>query len=106
MERQNDTVSLFVLRQGRSVEEGHLEQNDPKCSEEGGGRILVGSLEDRLQQGADKCGQSYSTVEPSLWEGQQIEPVVSPGKWETVASEQWSLSGLGLRIKRHRSLCR
>ena len=61
MGRQNDTVTIFVLRQDRSpVEEGHLEQNNTKCSEKGGVRILdARSTTTRSGQVADR------TVQPS-----------------------------------------
>ena len=43
MDRQNDTGSILVLRQGHSsMEERYLEQDDPKHNEKGGDRVLDG----------------------------------------------------------------
>jgi hypothetical protein len=47
-------------------------------------------IEERLQRGADKWRRAElykSRLE--IWEGEQIEPVGSTEKWETVASGRW-----------------
>ena len=46
-------------------------------------------MEDRLQRGADKWGTELLKPRLELWEGEQIEPVGSTEKWETVAWGQW-----------------
>ena len=88
MDKQNDTVSILVLRQGHSpVEAGHLEQNGLKCSEEVGGRILDGrSTTVRSGQVADRAVQP-STLAMARKEN-MVNPFGSPEKWKTVASGQ------------------
>ena len=46
-------------------------------------------MEDRLQKGADKWWTELFKPRPDLWEGEQIEPVGSTEKWETVTSGKW-----------------
>jgi hypothetical protein len=56
MDKQNDTVSIFVLRQGRSsMEERYLEEDDTNFIEKGVGKVLDGrSAAERSGQVADR----------------------------------------------------
>ncbi len=60
MDKQNDTVSILVLWQGRSsMEERHLEYDHTECSKKGGDRVLDGrSTAERSGQVADRVVQT------------------------------------------------